>query len=681
MLAAVHPVTSDIHTTPKHNPTMADADQLNDGSSDDEGARANSKGKSRRELPAGAVAILKAWLLSPEHFTHPYPTPQDQVMLMQKTGIDKRQLKNWFTNARRRIWKPLLRRQLEQGNLAGNPTGAPNGAAVPGVVPGLMVPGMPRRDDSVVYQQAVQHAQAPEVQQQHQQQVQVDQYGNHMYAQQPQVAHAAPMAQQQYYDPNAQLANLPQGRVMHAAPSIGSLPPMNPSGSTQQLSKSDSHAVLMELFARDQDLVRQATEAAGQKKTDHDTSHGSTGAAPVPGQPSTSSQHPMKTLSQARAGNSSSLTSWPHFSSVSSLNNLGTMPGVRSITSLSGADLAKQGPVNTVGNLAQVKSTESMGKSDSYAFLEVFFGDRSSNNLSQMWGNNSGRGVKRDREEDNDVGLSLDDEASPSMSHSRKDHSNGVHSGNSDSMSNPFGMDKNNGESTDTLKGAFDDAMAARGLISVSRSCEKLTDLVLPTKVQRTLSQEYQGQQHHQQPVQHQTMHQQSHMQQSMQHHSQVHQAPSSHGHQSYTQYQYSPAPADNNLMGSSDNRQYPGQHPGQQMHSQSSQERRSSYSSNPTDANASVEVPSATKCAICHQTNVDTQLRPCGHMFHERCLKPSLQAPIGPPKCPVDHIPIQSALLAIPTEEGGSLRSTQQHSWNLAPVSSAPAYSTESRH
>jgi len=42
------------------------------------------KTKSRRELPTGAVATLKAWLLSPEHFTHPYPTPQDQQMLMQK---------------------------------------------------------------------------------------------------------------------------------------------------------------------------------------------------------------------------------------------------------------------------------------------------------------------------------------------------------------------------------------------------------------------------------------------------------------------------------------------------------------------------------------------------------------------------------------------------------------------
>ncbi|KAJ1454828.1 hypothetical protein M885DRAFT_408260, partial [Pelagophyceae sp. CCMP2097] len=57
-------------------------------------------------LPAQAVSTLKAWLVSAEHFKHPYPTAGEQAMLMQTTGIDKKQLKNWFTNARRRIWKP-----------------------------------------------------------------------------------------------------------------------------------------------------------------------------------------------------------------------------------------------------------------------------------------------------------------------------------------------------------------------------------------------------------------------------------------------------------------------------------------------------------------------------------------------------------------------------------------------
>jgi hypothetical protein len=127
----------DIHSPP-HEALMAepydDDDDLDMGSA----GGGKERGKSRRELPAGAVATLKAWLLSPEHFTHPYPTPQDQAMLMQKTGIDKKQLKNWFTNARRRIWKPMLKKQIEQGNLTA--TGV---QGVPGSVPGLMMPNMP----------------------------------------------------------------------------------------------------------------------------------------------------------------------------------------------------------------------------------------------------------------------------------------------------------------------------------------------------------------------------------------------------------------------------------------------------------------------------------------------------------------------------------------------------------
>jgi hypothetical protein len=122
---------------------MSDGAGGSGGSDDDmdEGGKGGARSKSRRELPAGAVSTLKAWLLSPEHFTHPYPTPQDQVMLMQKTGIDKKQLKNWFTNARRRIWKPMLKKQLEHGQLTS--TGVPGGGGAPGGAPGLMVPQMP----------------------------------------------------------------------------------------------------------------------------------------------------------------------------------------------------------------------------------------------------------------------------------------------------------------------------------------------------------------------------------------------------------------------------------------------------------------------------------------------------------------------------------------------------------
>jgi hypothetical protein len=462
-------------------------------------------------------------------------------------------------------------------------------------------------------------------------QVQIDQYGNPIYQHQQNSTVPPP----QYFDPNAGTTTTP-GSTLIAPPTAAVAP------ASQPMSKTDSHAVLMELFARDQDLVRQATESAAKKSVGHDPQNlptaQSIGLQPQLGGPpqsqsqtqqSVSSQHPMKTPSQGRLVNVPTLNSWPHFSSVSSLNNLGTMPGVKSITSLSAADLVKQGAVNSVGNLAQIKSVESMGKNDSYAFLEVFFGDRSSNALSSMGGNGSKdqRGVKRERDEDNDVGLSLEDESpSASVGHSLRQDSVGsaVPGHTADLSSNPFTGGTCSSDSTDTLKRAYDDAMAARGLISVSRSSEKLTDLALPAKIQRTLSQE----------LLRKPSKLPQHYQQSM---------------QSYLQYQYTSAPTQapaDLTSGSGQSLQYPAQ--------PSAQSDQGNFSGEGTETSTgtSVEVPSATKCAICHKTNVDTQLRPCGHMFHEQCLKPSLQACMGAPKCPVDYTPMQSALLAIPTDE-----------------------------
>ena len=74
------------------------------------------------------TVVLRQWLLSPAHFAHPYPTQDEQAELMRETGLDRKQvcvlvalfagdstdrvfapqLKNWFVNARKRIWKPLI---------------------------------------------------------------------------------------------------------------------------------------------------------------------------------------------------------------------------------------------------------------------------------------------------------------------------------------------------------------------------------------------------------------------------------------------------------------------------------------------------------------------------------------------------------------------------------------------
>ncbi|CAB9505805.1 BEL1-like homeodomain protein [Seminavis robusta] len=702
--------------------SMADADGRNNqelGSDDEgDGGGKGGKSKSRRELPAGAVQTLKAWLLSPEHFTHPYPTPQDQAMLMQKTGIDKKQLKNWFTNARRRIWKPMLKKQIEQGKLT--TTGVAGGVAVAGAVPGLMVPTMPGavapggaamdNPHSVQamrahYQQAVAQGQpqAP------QQQVTVDAYGNQVYVQpqppplqaqqlqppQAQPATGTEQAQvQQYYLPSAAEAAAAPGpspttsplASMHQSNSIGSLPPML-SGSTGQLNKTDSHAVLMELFARDQDLVRQATESARMKAAAKKQD-----GQPMPLQPTlasaqqpqpaqsqqnqpsqqVSSQHPMKSNSQSRLASVPSLNSWPHFSSISSLNNLGNMPGVKSITSMSGVDLANQGQVNKMGNLAQVKSMESMGKNDSYAFLEVFFGDRSLNSMNNMAGKggqaaDSSKG-RREREEDNDVGLSLDDEGPTTTTSSIKQEMGAPAPMSAAPQPAPLtgasaAKDSND---TGTLKRAYDDALAARGLMSVSRSSEKLTDLALPAKMQRSLSQEYIRQNQNPNP---QTFGQFSYTPPPAPAPS-TDQPPSSSGNAvNNSSQQQQPQPPQQQSQ-----QQYAGQHPGepvqQQQQSRQDPQQRHFHLGHPgapgeKGANTSVQVPAATKCALCNQTNVDTQLRPCGHMFHEHCLKPTLQAHAGQPKCPVDHTAMQSALLAVPTDDPQQSSSAQPKPWS----------------
>ena len=177
--------------------------------------------------------------------------------------------------------------------------------------------------------------------------------------------------------------------------SIGSLAPMNPTSSLASMTsfgkmiKTDSHAVLMELFARDQDLVRQAAgkgtgsggmpqaqQAAVAAAAANITNNGATRSLQSSGLSgnlrwangitaiSNSAGSPSNNMGQKQHSVTfegvPSLSSWPHFSSVSSLNNLGGLQGVKSITNLSMADLSSQGNLNKMGNLAQVKSVENM---------------------------------------------------------------------------------------------------------------------------------------------------------------------------------------------------------------------------------------------------------------------------------------------------------------------------------
>ena len=64
---------------------------------------------ARPQISTEVVSILKAWLLSPGHIDNPYPTGLEFDALMETTKLDKMQLKHWFNNARKRIWKPLVK--------------------------------------------------------------------------------------------------------------------------------------------------------------------------------------------------------------------------------------------------------------------------------------------------------------------------------------------------------------------------------------------------------------------------------------------------------------------------------------------------------------------------------------------------------------------------------------------
>lgn len=63
---------------------------------------------ARGKLDANAKQILKGWMFSEEHCSYPYPNDWEKEILAAKTGIDVKQLSNWFTNARKRLWQPAL---------------------------------------------------------------------------------------------------------------------------------------------------------------------------------------------------------------------------------------------------------------------------------------------------------------------------------------------------------------------------------------------------------------------------------------------------------------------------------------------------------------------------------------------------------------------------------------------
>ncbi|XP_022132286.1 homeobox protein knotted-1-like 3 isoform X3 [Momordica charantia] len=54
------------------------------------------------KLPGDTTSVLKAWWQS--HSKWPYPTEDDKAKLVQETGLQLKQINNWFINQRKRNW-------------------------------------------------------------------------------------------------------------------------------------------------------------------------------------------------------------------------------------------------------------------------------------------------------------------------------------------------------------------------------------------------------------------------------------------------------------------------------------------------------------------------------------------------------------------------------------------------
>jgi len=54
------------------------------------------------KLPGDTTSILKQWWQ--QHSKWPYPTEDDKARLVEETGLQLKQINNWFINQRKRNW-------------------------------------------------------------------------------------------------------------------------------------------------------------------------------------------------------------------------------------------------------------------------------------------------------------------------------------------------------------------------------------------------------------------------------------------------------------------------------------------------------------------------------------------------------------------------------------------------
>ena len=71
------------------------------------------KGVKKSNFTKSQAAILKKWFI--EHANNPYLKEDSKKFLAAQTGLQERQVANWFTNVRKRIWQPIKKNNRGQG--------------------------------------------------------------------------------------------------------------------------------------------------------------------------------------------------------------------------------------------------------------------------------------------------------------------------------------------------------------------------------------------------------------------------------------------------------------------------------------------------------------------------------------------------------------------------------------
>ncbi|KAF0975786.1 hypothetical protein FDP41_005113 [Naegleria fowleri] len=95
------------------NPNNANVTRTNIVGSLPNGLPTPSTVIGRGNLPKSSVDCLQKWLF--DNFNHPYPSDAEKDALATETSLTLTQVNNWFINARRRIWKPLLQKLKAKG--------------------------------------------------------------------------------------------------------------------------------------------------------------------------------------------------------------------------------------------------------------------------------------------------------------------------------------------------------------------------------------------------------------------------------------------------------------------------------------------------------------------------------------------------------------------------------------